>query len=88
MLTAPETRTIQTAKELGIIAEPASALRDLDYGRWAGLEMDEIPQDQLLTWLTDPTACLHGGESITDLIDRVRVDITIDLPAPVLTSSR
>lgn len=72
VLTASETRAVQTAEGLGITAQPVPALRDLDYGEWAGREMEQVPHDQLLLWLTDPTARPHGGESVTDVIGRVR----------------
>ncbi|WP_040806475.1 histidine phosphatase family protein [Nocardia concava] len=72
-LCAPELRTEQTAKALGLTASPEPALRDLNCGNWSGQSMDDIAPDQLMSWLTDPTHNSHGGESITDLIARVRI---------------
>ncbi|MRH87760.1 histidine phosphatase family protein [Nocardia sp. SYP-A9097] len=69
---APETRTRETAAALGLTAQPEEALRDIDHGDWAGRTMDSLPAEELMSWLTDPTHRSHGGESITDLIDRVR----------------
>jgi broad specificity phosphatase PhoE len=69
---APELRTRETATELGVMGHIEPELRDIDYGKWRGLSMDDVPADELTTWLTDPAASPHGGESIVDLIARVR----------------
>jgi broad specificity phosphatase PhoE len=49
-------------------------LRECDYGRWAGKRLSEIVADEpdaANSWLSNPTAAPHGGESILDLISRV-----------------
>ncbi|MFF2550569.1 histidine phosphatase family protein [Nocardia sp. NPDC058058] len=69
---APEIRTGQTASALGLTGTPEPALRDLDHGDWSGRSMDAIAPEQLMPWLTDPEYRAHGGESITDLIERTR----------------
>ena len=49
-------------------------LRECDYGRWAGKKFSEIVADEpdaANSWLRDPTAAPHGGESILDLMRRV-----------------
>ncbi|MFE3755275.1 histidine phosphatase family protein [Nocardia tengchongensis] len=71
VLHAPEVRAEQTCRALGFTGAPESALRDLDHGDWAGKSMDELAPEQLMGWLTDPSYRDHGGESITDLLDRV-----------------
>ncbi|MFT4112595.1 histidine phosphatase family protein [Silvibacterium sp.] len=71
---APELRAQETARRLGLEAETEGALRDCDYGRWRGRTMDEIQAEDpaaLMTWLTAPDAAPHGGESVTQLIERV-----------------
>lgn len=70
--TGPERRARETAQELGLAGEQDVRLRDLDAGSWRGSEMSELAQDQLFAWLTDPEFRGHGGESVTDLVDRVR----------------
>jgi broad specificity phosphatase PhoE len=70
-LTAPELRAVATTVALGWSAVPTPALRDLGYGTWAGSEMDAVPGPELATWLTDPGAAPHGGESIAGLVARV-----------------
>ena len=71
VVVAPERRTTETAAALGATAGVDPALRDLDYGDWAGLAMDEVPAAGLHEWLTDPHAAPHGGESVAALGDRV-----------------
>ncbi|MEU6558511.1 histidine phosphatase family protein [Nocardia nova] len=69
---APELRAAQTAELLGLSGTTEPALRDLDCGRWAGSAMDALAPEDLMGWLTDPGYRGHGGESVTDVIDRVR----------------
>jgi len=65
-------RTTQTARALGLdpISEPA--LADLGLGVWAGQAVTDVPREQLTAWTSDPASAPHGGESILELIDRVR----------------
>lgn len=72
VVAAPERRAAETAAALGLEPEIDSALRDLDHGAWRGLTMDEIDPVPLHEWLGDPASKPHGGESITELVDRVR----------------
>ncbi|WP_068155007.1 histidine phosphatase family protein [Rhodococcus phenolicus] len=71
-LTAPERRTVDTAAVLGVRAESDTALRELDYGTWAGKPMSTVPEADLAAWLIDPHAAPHGGESIVALLGRTR----------------
>ncbi|MFC6447918.1 histidine phosphatase family protein [Shinella zoogloeoides] len=63
---APETSARETAALLGLPPTIAEPLRDMDYGRWSGLALEDIaaqnPRD-LQHWLSDPAAAPHGGES-------------------------
>jgi broad specificity phosphatase PhoE len=73
-LTAPETCCCQTAKALGLTAAVDDALRDCDYGDWAGQSLDDLTAADPIAvtqWLTDPSAAPHGGESTLDLLARV-----------------
>jgi broad specificity phosphatase PhoE len=72
--TGPELRTRQTAEALGLSPNIRPMLRDCDYGRWAGKTLDEVAAnetDAANSWLHDPAAAPHGGESILDLMRRV-----------------
>jgi broad specificity phosphatase PhoE len=71
-LTGPEKRTRQTAELLGLQATIDLRLADLDCGRWRGDVLGGVLPADLAVWLTDPTRAPHGGESVVDLIDRVR----------------
>jgi broad specificity phosphatase PhoE len=71
---APEQRTQQTSRMLGLSAMLADGLRDCDYGRWRGRKLDEIQNENpegISAWLSDPSAAPHGGESIEQLVGRI-----------------
>jgi len=68
----PEARAIQTADLLGVRATVEPRLADLDCGRWRGEVLGRVLPAELAIWLTDPTRAPHGGESVVELIERVR----------------
>lgn len=71
-LTAPEQRTRQTAALLGLAsASSEPRLADLNCHVWRGRTLTGLDAEDLRTWLTDPAAAVHGGESIAELITRV-----------------
>lgn len=74
VLTSPALRARQTAEALGLHADIDTALRECDYGRWAGHRLKELqaaePQAVAL-WLSDIGAAPHGGEAFSELIQRV-----------------
>ncbi|PPJ22004.1 histidine phosphatase family protein [Nocardia nova] len=72
VLAGPELRAAATATLLGLPATTEPALRDLDCGDWAGRPMDSLDPADLMVWMSDPVYRGHGGEAITDLLDRVR----------------
>lgn len=73
IVTGPETRAVDTARQLGLLgATVDSALADVDYGSWMGRPMAELQPDDIAAWLSDPMFAGHGGESIVDVIERVR----------------
>jgi broad specificity phosphatase PhoE len=71
--TSPELRTRQTAQLLELDALPLPELRDCDYGAWKGHTFEAIlardPQG-IEAWLRDPAAAPHGGESLSNLMQR------------------
>jgi len=72
--TSPAPCARQTAEALLLNAAVDPALRDCDYGRWSGRKLAEVQAVQpaaVATWLSDPGAAPHGGESIVALIRRV-----------------
>jgi broad specificity phosphatase PhoE len=68
----PEKRTRQTAELLGVRAEIDDALADLDCATWRGQVLGSVPPAELAIWLTDPAQAPHGGESVVNLVARVR----------------
>ncbi|MEV6671209.1 histidine phosphatase family protein [Streptomyces sp. NPDC051162] len=73
-LRGPSTRCRETADALGLDAEQAGDLRDLDVGRWHGRTLDDVSTAEpraVATWLSDPLATPHGGESLSALTARV-----------------
>ncbi|MCX2929006.1 histidine phosphatase family protein [Mycobacterium sp. CVI_P3] len=71
-LCGPEVRARQSAELLGLRARVDARLADLDCGRWRGMGLDMVEPDLLTLWLTEPARGPHGGESIVEMITRVR----------------
>jgi broad specificity phosphatase PhoE len=74
ILRSPALAAAQTAESLGLSAVPEPALRDGDFGRWAGRGLAEIQAQEtaaLALWLRDPEAAPHGGESFANVLSRV-----------------
>ena len=73
-LSGPERVCQVTAERLGGEAEPISDLRECDFGTWTGRTLVDIASEDagaLDSWLHDPRATPHGGESLAQLINRV-----------------
>ncbi len=75
-LAGPERRATSTAAALcgdkGITVD--RELRDWDCGRWRGQTFSDLHHSEpeaLTSWLTDPDAAPHGGESLLDLLARI-----------------
>ncbi|MFI7454461.1 histidine phosphatase family protein [Nonomuraea sp. NPDC049714] len=71
---APATAARQTADALGLRARVVPALGEADCGRWRGLPYERVAQEEpdgLASWLTDPHAAPHGGESRAAFATRV-----------------
>jgi broad specificity phosphatase PhoE len=74
VLASPAARTAETARLLGLSAEPDSSLDDWNLGSWRGWSLERLTSErpqQLSDWLADPTAAPHGGESLAELLDRM-----------------
>ena len=83
-LSSPARRARETAEALGLRAHVDPALRDCDYGRWAGLGVAAVAArepEAFAAFMTDPEACPHGGESIADLHARAAAWLEALLPA-------
>jgi broad specificity phosphatase PhoE len=70
----PEQACLATAGRLGGQAEPISELRNCDFGEWTDKALRLVAADDpagLESWLKDPYAAPHGGESFAEVIKRV-----------------
>ena len=70
---SPAQAARETAAALGLTAREESALREIDYGGWAGRAMEEVGQADaagFAAWLSDPFSAPHGGESIDRAVAR------------------
>jgi broad specificity phosphatase PhoE len=71
---SPEPACAATARALGGEPVVLDGLRGLDTGRWTGLSLSQVGEAEpaaLSSWLTDPIAAPHGGESLAQLVARV-----------------
>ncbi|MEU6785424.1 histidine phosphatase family protein [Nonomuraea angiospora] len=71
---APSVAACQTVAALGLAARVVPALAEADCGRWRGLPYERVAReepDALASWLTDPHAAPHGGESLAAHAERV-----------------
>lgn len=72
--TSPDAVAVETARLLGLAAAPEAALRDMDYGSWAGRRFDELAAaepDVFVDWLASPWTATPGGEPFADVVARV-----------------
>ncbi|MBB5082676.1 histidine phosphatase family protein [Nonomuraea endophytica] len=71
---APSVAALQTASAMGLAPIVVDALAEADHGRWGGLPYTRVAQDEpdaLASWLADPGAAPHGGESLDRMTARV-----------------
>jgi broad specificity phosphatase PhoE len=72
--TSPALRARETAAALGLSAVVDERLRDCDYGRWTGLKLKQVmfrEPRKLMSWVRNPSAAPHGGETIEQVLQRV-----------------
>ncbi|MFC9327549.1 histidine phosphatase family protein [Kitasatospora sp. NPDC057015] len=71
---SPSQRCAATAAALGLRAEPAPALAGCAMGRWTGRTLEEVAAAEgpaVASWLADPAAAPHGGESLLEFLARI-----------------
>ncbi|MGI6375063.1 MAG: histidine phosphatase family protein [Anaerolineae bacterium] len=78
LYTSPLRRAVETAAHVaaacGLPARVDERLREIDFGAWEGLSMDEVAQRDaaaLAAWRADPLAAPTGGEPPAQLLARV-----------------
>jgi broad specificity phosphatase PhoE len=73
-LRSPALAAQQTAEALDLPAGIEPELRECDYGCWVGRSINEVQTDDpegAAQWLSNPSNCPHGGESMLALLRRV-----------------
>jgi len=71
---SPASCAIATTQILGVTAQIAPALAEIDHGRWRGQRLTDIAAtepDALAAWTIDPEMASHGGESFSAAVTRV-----------------
>src|SRR3954453_7405112 len=75
LLCSPALRCVQTAGAAGLTATPEPRVAECDFGTWAGRSLADVHADDpdgAESWMTDPAAPPHGGESLADFCARIR----------------
>ncbi|MEU8104052.1 histidine phosphatase family protein [Nonomuraea muscovyensis] len=71
---APAVAAGQTASAMGLVASVVPELAEPGFGRWGGLPYGRVAREEpdgLASWLADPRATPHGGESLAAQAARV-----------------
>jgi probable phosphoglycerate mutase len=78
IVTSPLQRAVQTAEEVasvtGIPVLADDGFRETDFGAWEGLTFAEVRErwpSEVTAWLADPSVAPPGGESFTQVSERV-----------------
>lgn len=69
--------TLETAVALGLGFDAAvdAGVADWDFGRWRGRSLGDVETaepEAVVAWRSDPAGAPHGGESLLELLARVR----------------
>ncbi|WAC54808.1 histidine phosphatase family protein [Gordonia sp. SL306] len=67
----PERATRESCELLAAAHAVDRRLATLDVCDWSGLTPEEIDPADLRAWFTDPSARPHGGEAITEFVERI-----------------
>jgi broad specificity phosphatase PhoE len=78
IVTSPLGRAVQTAGAVaavtGLQVMTDEGFRETDFGAWEGLTFAEVRErwpSEMAAWLADPTVAPPGGESFTEVSERV-----------------
>lgn len=74
LLLSPAPAATQTAAAMGLGGQIDGALRDCDFGRWSGRSFSQVmlrEPRKLVSWMRRPDMAPHGGESVSELCERV-----------------
>jgi broad specificity phosphatase PhoE len=70
VLSSPAMRCRETAEVAGLAPELDEALAECDFGAWMGRRLADVGPDAR-TWMVDPDAAPHGGETLRAFAARV-----------------
>ncbi len=78
IVTSPLQRAVRTAQEVaavtGVPVVTDEGFRETDFGAWEGLTFTEVRERwpaEMTAWLADPAVAPPGGESLTEVSERV-----------------
>jgi broad specificity phosphatase PhoE len=74
VLASPARRCRETAAAAGLEAVVDVGIADCDFGTWTGrtlAELDAAEPEAVHSWMLDPDAAPHGGESLTVFAARI-----------------
>src|ERR1017187_7462065 len=78
IVASPLLRAVQTAEEVaaaaGVPVMTDEGFRETDFGAWEGLTFAEVRERwpaEVTSWLADPAVAPPGGESFTEVSERV-----------------
>jgi probable phosphoglycerate mutase len=88
IVTSPLQRAVQTAGEVaavtGVPVVTDDGFRETDFGAWEGLTFAEVRErwpSEMTAWLADPAVAPPGGESFTEVSERVTAALLAPPPA-------
>jgi broad specificity phosphatase PhoE len=72
VMCSPALRCVQTVAAAGL-GSPAVVpqLAECDFGSWSGRTLASVDVREAAAWMTDPSSCPHGGESLSAFAVRV-----------------
>jgi broad specificity phosphatase PhoE len=71
VLSSPAVRCRETAEAAGLTPDLDDALIECDFGRWAGMHLADVDDEGARSWILDPDAAPHGGETLRAFAGRV-----------------
>jgi broad specificity phosphatase PhoE len=74
IITSPARRCRETAEAAGLEAGVDEAIGECDFGAWSGRSLADVNDDEpdaVRSWMLDPDAAPHGGESLSVFCTRI-----------------
>jgi len=71
LLSSPAVPCRETAEAAGLSPDLDGALVECDFGRWAGARLADLDEEGARSWILDPDAAPHGGETLRAFAGRV-----------------